>query len=475
MEQSVALRLPFIDGQNHEWCGLSLKTSPMSNFSLTADARRIAVRRFPRSIVAYNETHSRHREESPFQLSARAPANHNERWPAHVERAFGSSTRWLLARGTLFDFYIHDPVEPRRSGTYEFAIVGVDITDPQRLRYYAWDHTGHFDRSFSSDEIDHRLSLRRYGRSVSLGSRARVPTERAHSKQDIGQGVVRWPDFATTEGLLHGQMLPAVDERGRPVLPASSRFLPRNSTDLLMPMLLRWKERFARQELPGPLRFLVLDGSGRFASYVQDEFPGATVEAVDDPPRHGGEVLKKFRDRQFHPVQEAKMGGAEPVLHFGNGAFDVVLLPFVFHRVCGGEERRFLSLLREALRVAVHFVLVAEEVVAQSTDEAAVRRWKSYAVGQHSATVVLSGELRAGAVLDHHLCAAEPAPGEAKRRFLILRTSPAHPDERLSGPASAAPSSHVRKWRAGVTGTAPQVAEQRPEPRGGDRDTKNGG
>mmetsp|Transcript_11281 Transcript_11281/g.31347 ORF Transcript_11281/g.31347 Transcript_11281/m.31347 type:complete len:479 (-) Transcript_11281:2-1438(-) len=426
-----ALELPFVDGQNHEWLGCSLKTSPISNLSITADARRIAARPFPGSLGRerrHRETISR---EGVSDRPSREPVNHNCQWP-HVRLA---QARGLVPRGTLFESYVHDAVEPRRSGMYEFCVVGVDISEPGRPRYHAWEPTGHQDRSFACDEVDHRLSMKRFGRSVSLQVRPRHSTDLAHLKQGPGLGsAVRWPEYASTEGLVHGHLLPSVDDRGRPVLPSGNRFPPRNSEDLLAPMVLTWKTRFAGAARS--LRFLAID-TGRFASSVQDEFPDAVVEAVDDSPRMTGSMLKTFRDRYF-PINEKQLDRAQPALHYTDKAFDVVILPFVFHRVCDANERRFLGLLREALRVASEFVLFAEDVVFPETDEAAIRRWKSFLVGELSSSVLLDGELRGGPVPDHHL-SASGVPDCSQRRFFVIESSSRKKEPVLPSPVARDP------------------------------------
>merc|ERR1712012_1077211 len=184
--------------------------------------------------------------------------------------------------------------------------------------------------------------------------------------------------------------------------------------------LLSWKRRFPRRFGDRPLKLLVLDGTGRVAARVQDEFPLGEVVAIDDPPRFGKATLKLFRDRHHFPVDDTKLDRRKPALHFSNDAFDTVLLPFVAHRLCGGSEERFLALLREALRVAREYVLLAEDVVTPSTDEKAFSRWKALLKGEWSVHVLLDGELRGGPVPDHFL---SQSGAQGARRYLILQTS----------------------------------------------------
>lgn len=322
-------------------------------------------------------------------------------WPDHIEQAVPAGSRGLIPRGTMFEYHMQDPVEPRRSGTYQFCIVGVDMSAPAHPRYHAWEATGQLDRTFSADEVDQKLALQHFGRSVALSAR--------------GRQVVRWADTARSDSVIHGQQLPDVDERGRPILPRGSKFVPRNSTDLLGPMLLRWKRGFTGQSECSPqFKILVLDGTGRFAEHVQDEFPKAQVLAVDEPRRFRRSPLKTFR----FPIDESVLDRSHSTLALTDGSMETVILPFAFHRICGGDEARFLTLVREALRVARQFVLIAEDVVAPCTDEAAMRRWKVLLQAQWSAPVLLDAELWRGGVADHFL--SESGVAETARRFFII-------------------------------------------------------
>lgn len=229
--------------------------------------------------------------------------------------------------------------------------------------------------------------------------------------------VVRWPDRAAADSLVHANQLPDVDEQGRPVLPLSCRFLPRNSVDLLHPMLLRWKQGMPRQAAPSNM--LVMDSTGRLAMHLQDEFCGCEILAVDDPPPFTGTTLKPHRERCHAPICHTKLDRRIPLLRFPNNSFDAVVLPFTLHRLCDQEEHRFLGLLREALRIARETVLVAEDVVSPVSDEAAFRRWKAVLQGEWSAQILLQGNLKDGSVPDHFL--SKSGVSICDRRFLVIQ------------------------------------------------------
>jgi len=369
--------------------GVTLKTSPLSNLQLSVEAAHIASRPQPTSISARERR--LHGSEIVVPLTARAPANHRERWPWRVEQKASAGLCGLVPRGHTFEHRVHDAVEPRRSGLYEFVVVGVDLSGlPGELRYHAWEATGHFDCTFSSDDVERRSALERYGRSVALQVRPTKNAEDGHSKRSAGlAGVVRWPDGSSVGGLVHGRLLPEVDDHGRPLVMFASRFPPRNSADLLSPLMHRWWRDFANRDLarsagaeqqdgPQPTRILVLDGTGRAAARIALEAdpPGAAdVVAVDDPSRPS--------------------------------------------RLCDGDEQRFNLLLRECLRVAQEFVLVAEDVVAPGVTEAGLRRWKATLRGELAAQVLVDGELRGGRVPDHFL--SRSGADDSSRRFFIVR------------------------------------------------------
>jgi len=229
---------------------------------------------------------------------------------------------------------------------------------------------------------------------------------------------------------MHGRAMPDVDESGRPVLPPRSRFQPRNTVDLLQPMLVLWKKRFLPfLEGDGSLKILVLDGSGRFASHMQEHFPQAQVVAIDDPPRFCQVPLRLFRDGCRFPVRaEGSMDRASGALRFADGSFDVVVLPFVFSRLCSRDEPRLLALLREALRVSRQQVLFAEDVGPPSADEATFRSWKTLLQAEWRAPVLLDADLNDCAVPDHFLGAPlgarpEEAGAAGARRCLVVDAS----------------------------------------------------
>lgn len=367
----------------------------------------------------------------PGHQANRALASQEAQWPEHIEQVAASSSRVLVPRGTFFTYFINDSMEPRRSGVYEFCVVGVDMSLLGQLRYYAWEPTGRFDRTFSFDEVERKLAMERFGRSVGLRPNPDTDYASVHAKE-IANGarlgrVVRWPDNVCAKSLIHYRCLPNIDERGRPVLPPGSRFPPRNSTDLLGQLLLRWKKSFDRPlDSNDVQQFLVLDGSARLAVLVRDEFPLAEVVAADDPterwPGQRRPVLRSFRESRHQSVDEKMFDRRQSLLHYADGAFTVVVLPFVFHRLCDADEQRFLALLRESLRVACKFVLIAEDVVPSNTDEATFRRWKALLTGEWSVPVLLDGELRGGPVPDHFL--SESGIPDCARRFLILQARP---------------------------------------------------
>lgn len=497
-----ALDVPFADGNPQAWQGMSLKTSPLSNVSLHNEARHICTRpqpvapasaRVPAELAGVGRGGRRPwpttrpvTERTPLdgrlqtlgQLKTRAPVNHGAHWPDHVEQQAVANgalvSLCLVPRGRIFENYVHDPVEPRRSGLYEFCVVGVDASGPGPVRYHCWEPTGHHDRLFSSDEVEQRFAVQRHGRSVSLPSRAHASTHQAHRK-DVQHGlkaVVRWPDGSSTEGLMHGKMLPEVDERGRAILPQGCRFPPRNSADLLDAMICRWSRTFLRGA--SPKRIMVLDHSGRFASRVQQEFLDADVLALDDPPRLKAAALKAFRDRSDFPVcEDGSFDRKAPSLKYPDGSFDAIVMPFTLHRLCDADERRFLALVLEALRVSSGYVLLAEDLVAPISDESALRRWKVALQGECSAPVLLEGDLKSGSVPDHYLSASNVA--DCPRRFLVLRScktsrtdgfgelQPGEPVDVCTGP-------HTH-WRPGVvTSTAPDRVRVRQTGRPSDDD-----
>eukprot|EP00927_Polykrikos_kofoidii_P034559 TRINITY_DN29300_c0_g1_i1.p1 TRINITY_DN29300_c0_g1~~TRINITY_DN29300_c0_g1_i1.p1 ORF type:complete len:538 (-),score=83.74 TRINITY_DN29300_c0_g1_i1:78-1691(-) len=494
MLPSPALQIPFADGDAHKWADITFKSSPMSNLRLTVDTQWITSR--PTSTSALARERRCRGSEVLVPLTARAPANHRERWPWHVERETAPGINGLMPRGRVFESHVADAVEPRRSGLYEFCIVGVDLGTFSKsgdLRYFAWEPTGHNDTTFSAVEVEKRFALEHFGRNVHLPLRPARDLQDAHGKRGIQAGlgaVVRWPDGSSADGLVHGCMLPNVDERGRPVLTVGCRFPPRNSADLVDPLMHRWWRGFAvsregacERGLQTPIpqssrappasaissrrplsaarrmspaaaaaasagarssqrasndlattdlepsfellpakRILVLDGTGRLAARVAmaAHLP-AEVVAIDESQRPTRTVLKAFRDRCHFIVLEGKLDRAQPALLFPDGDFHMVLLPFTFHRLCGGDEEHFLGLVREALRVSHGFVLIAEDSVSPCTDEAAVRRWKARFRGTLDATVLLDGELRGGFVADHFLSAS--GCGACRRRFLIVQAS----------------------------------------------------
>lgn len=330
-------------------------------------------------------------------------------WPAHIVRRAAAGVRGLAQRGSVFEYYVHDEAEPRRNGMYQFCVVGIDVSDSERPVYCCWEPTGRFDRTFTFDEVDRKLAMERYGRSVSVGSRPLgqrpvVDPEAAYRKEGLSTGrVVRWPDLASTDGLLHGELLPDLDERGCPVLSPSCRFPSRNSCDVLGPALWTWHRRFAGVTADGVRqRILVLDGTGRLARVLQFEFRDHDVVAVDDPPRLCGTTLRSHRDRSVYPVAiESALDRSSGVLRYPDDGFDSVVVPFALKRVCNGDDAVFWSLLGEAHRVARELVVLAEEVPLG--DEDRIQRWKMKLQAEMRCSVLADVALHGGPVPDHFL------------------------------------------------------------------------
>eukprot|EP00929_Paragymnodinium_shiwhaense_P084405 TRINITY_DN45129_c0_g1_i1.p1 TRINITY_DN45129_c0_g1~~TRINITY_DN45129_c0_g1_i1.p1 ORF type:complete len:453 (+),score=78.13 TRINITY_DN45129_c0_g1_i1:103-1461(+) len=441
--RSPALSIPWTDNQAQEWLGYTLKSTPTSNVQTCRGCQEISARPSPTSAPVLERRFRASEILAP--LTARAAANHRERWPWRAELAHSESGLCgTVPRGYTFEHYIHDPVEPRRSGLYEFCIVGIDSSKAGEPRYYAWEPTGHFDRWFARAEVEKRLSLESYGRNVALTLRPTRSVAEAHAKEGKAglSAVVRWPDRGSTDGMVHGKFLPEVDDRGLPRLTFGSRFQPRTSADLLSPLLHRWRRDFAsaldaRQTGGGdpgpPRRLLVLDGTGRAAARLAFDDDDLEVRAIDDLFRPSRQVLKFLRDRRF-PVQEGTVAAKKSAISFEDGAFDVVLVPFAFHRLCGGVEEAYLELLREAVRVAKGgFLLIAEDLVSGQLGGAAAGRkehgfpgrWRHFLSAVVRVKVLLEGDLRGGLVADHFL--SKSGVEDCSRKYLVVEACPREP------------------------------------------------
>eukprot|EP00933_Yihiella_yeosuensis_P069550 TRINITY_DN7619_c0_g1_i2.p1 TRINITY_DN7619_c0_g1~~TRINITY_DN7619_c0_g1_i2.p1 ORF type:complete len:511 (-),score=80.43 TRINITY_DN7619_c0_g1_i2:54-1529(-) len=366
-------------------------------------------------------------------------------WPPTLVGSTGLKPRDLIPRGSLFEAHSGScPVEPQRTGTYQFCVVGIDVSVPGKPSYMAWEPTGHFDRWFSSHEIEKLLAFDRFGRNIGQNlAKDCVSIDKAQQKDGLSVSrVVRWPEPPALQG-----RLPDLDELGRPILPPKCRFTPRNSMDVLAPMMHEWKRRFlpgllesSRQRSAGEkqrLRLLVLDDSGRLARAIQETFPTEfEVVAADDPPKGGPRPLRNLRDRYF-PVDIEMLSCAhceEPAIRQENNSFDVVIMPFLLGRRCENDERRLLKLWREGLRCCRGHVLVAEDF---SNLEAQLDRWKSVLQAEWSAPVLLEETLWAGKVSDHFLSrsvGSDITADACARRYLILDASSFvdHREERCS-------------------------------------------
>eukprot|EP00928_Gymnodinium_smaydae_P034722 TRINITY_DN24540_c0_g1_i1.p1 TRINITY_DN24540_c0_g1~~TRINITY_DN24540_c0_g1_i1.p1 ORF type:complete len:492 (-),score=79.17 TRINITY_DN24540_c0_g1_i1:56-1531(-) len=341
-------------------------------------------------------------------------------WPRHVqELAAADGARGLLPRGTFFECFVSDVEQPRRSGVYEFCVVGVDLTDPlaKTLSYHCWEPTGYFDRLFKADEIEQKIGLELFSRSV-----AHPRARRRHIESGADPTVLRWPPAFSTGSQAFGGFLPDLDERGRPVLPPGAKFPPRNSTDVLLPMLFRWKKDCLVPQMAWegdrrrPFRILVLDGTGRFAARVLAELGPDRAEVVAAGTRrragHERRTLKTLRDCRHFSVDETALDADVPMLRFEDASFDAVIVPFLFHGVSRGSEQCFLRLLREAVRILRADggqLVVAQELspteIEAEPDQATWERWRAWCLYELSAVTVLQGELAGSAVADSYLSA----------------------------------------------------------------------
>ncbi|CAJ1340149.1 unnamed protein product [Effrenium voratum] len=331
--------------------------------------------------------------------SARAKVAEESGWPAELVALAGLGVRGLVPRGTFFQRYMTCPVEPKRNGTYQFCVVGLDAA-PGQPRYLAWEPTGYFDRFFACEEVELRLALQRAGQA--------------------GSGtVVSWPDAADVQqSLVYTGRLPELDARtGLPAITPSCKHQPRTSIDLLGPMLHEWQKRFLpslRLRAAGaPLRVLVFDHSGRLAKHLQDSLEDVVVVAAEGAALPRRRSLGTLRDKTRHPVGGALLKGAPPALKVEDKQFDVVVVPFALQRLCHGAENELLTLWREALRCCTGHLLLAEERNKDLGD------WKAVLQGDWSAVILQEGALPSSEVRDHFLSTSDIA----ERRFLVVDAS----------------------------------------------------
>eukprot|EP00439_Symbiodinium_sp_Y106_P011790 s4062_g1.t2 len=91
--------------------------------------------------------------------SARSRISDETGWPSDLVAAAGVGVRGVIPRGTLFERFMTCPSEPTRNGSYQFCVVGLDVSTPGQLRYMAWEPTGYFDRWFPAEEAPLSLWL----------------------------------------------------------------------------------------------------------------------------------------------------------------------------------------------------------------------------------------------------------------------------------------------------------------------------
>lgn len=331
--------------------------------------------------------------------SARPKMLQETGWPADLVARAGMGVRGLVPRGTLFERYMTCPVEPTRNGLYQFCIVGLDAT-PGSPRYLGWEPTGYFDRWFHCDEVDLRLAL-----------------QRAHQVYKEGEReAVRWPDAANAhESLVYAGRLPKLTSRGLPTITADCKHHPRNTIDLMGPLLYEWQKRFLsllRLDRCRTLQLLVLDGSARLARHLQDSLEDVEVFATDAKKLPKPKPLGSLRDKARTSVDYDRLQTAPPALKLTENEFDVVVIPFVSQRLCKGDLKALLTMMREALRCCSGHVLIAEDLAEEQLVE-----WKQVIQGDWSATILMDGTLPSGEVKDHFL---SPICDSRERRYLVI-------------------------------------------------------
>ncbi|CAE6935722.1 FV3-083R, partial [Symbiodinium sp. KB8] len=87
--------------------------------------------------------------------SARSRISDETGWPSGLVAAAGVGVRGVIPRGTLFERFMTCPSEPTRNGSYQFCVVGLDVSTPGQLRYM---------------EVDAREPARRWGRALGASS-----------------------------------------------------------------------------------------------------------------------------------------------------------------------------------------------------------------------------------------------------------------------------------------------------------------
>ncbi|CAK8988472.1 unnamed protein product [Durusdinium trenchii] len=321
-------------------------------------------------------------------------------WPADLTARAGVGVRGLVPWGTLFESFMTCLVEPSRNGLYQFCVVGLDANHPGNPRYLAWEPTGYFDRWFCGDEVESRLALQR--------------SHKVYKEGELRKAV-RWPDAADPyKSLVHSGNLPELDAQGLPVITAACKHRPRTSIDLMGPLLHEWKRLWLVQRGRTP-KLLVLDGSGRLAMHLQDSLKHVEVVAADVKRRLEPKPLRSLWDKCRLSVDDVILKTTPPELKLPANNFDIIILPFVLHRLFDGDTDSLLALLRDALRCCSCQVLVAEDLTGET-----LRKWRPIVQGDWSAKILLDGVLPHGEVRDHFL---SPIMDSTDRRYLVIDAS----------------------------------------------------
>lgn len=345
--------------------------------------------------------------------SARLRISDETGWPSGLVAAAGVGVRGVIPRGTLFERFMTCPSEPTRNGSYQFCVVGLDVSTPGQLRYMGWEPTGYFDRWFPADEVELRLALQRAGRSLGQAKDGQEPR---------ASGARRWPDAGDPlRGQVCNGLLPELSASGNPVLSPSCKHHPRTTIDLLGPLLHEWQRRFLpalRLHTARP-RLLVFDSSGRLARHLQESLEDFEVVAVDDRTVPKRRSLGSLHEKAHFEVKADVLKTSPPALDAKAEAFDVVLVPFALHRLCWGEERLLLALWRESLRCAGRHLLLAEDLPPPVSEET-LAGWRAVLQGDWSSTILQEGSLAGCEVKDHFL---SKAAGPVERRYLIVDAS----------------------------------------------------
>ncbi|CAK8988739.1 unnamed protein product [Durusdinium trenchii] len=162
-------------------------------------------------------------------------------------------------------------------------------------------------------------------------------------------------------------------------------------------------------------KLLVLDGSGRLAMHLQDSLKHVEVVAADVKRRLEPKPLRSLWDKRRLSVDDVILKTTPPELKLPANNFDIIILPFVLHRLFDGDTDSLLALLRDALRCCSCQVLVAEDLTGET-----LRKWRPIVQGDWSAKILLDGVLPHGEVRDHFL---SPIMDSTDRRYLVIDAS----------------------------------------------------